>query len=1019
MDTSRSEILEKIKQRLTRSGISITKVIPAVISEPRSVPTTQGFNLEELFNRDPFDNPPFFTDVDKIKKMLSLDYRTEVELSIGSYHENGSFDPNVFSRISFDNVRKALSAIKSMSVIVNDDVVEIASSDEGTIRRLTDQEGSTFQRKKRSKDTVENDVWGYRISSSTETFIEEPKNFKPTLTRKRHRYTFIETSSSGDLYGVRFDLSVIEEIRGTHTNHKHEIEIERESTIAKDKKLSIRTFEKAYKFVLMALQNVNEENLLMTLQERQYAVLAHNSLINPPVKETYNKMSLKDLRHLAQEAQLDIRGDRDMLIKRLTPLEKHGNPYRLIKGYWNKPTNLHLDDLLNPSVNFSVTLKVDGVRRFLLITKAGMYLCGPPYDIHKISASASDYIGSLIDCEFYEESTIYAFDLLFYKFSDYRLFDFFARYKTLTNMGVLGSSYIIKKYFMGDSSVYNKTKEAFDIIDNDTSTSYDGLIFQSQKGWAKKWKPVNLMSIDFLLGPTKDESIFNLLVINPARKSHIQFRNMTIEIEKGIFNGQSVSNRIMECIYDKTNKTFIPIRFRDDRDAPNKIDVANDVWKDIISPISRDTIEGNSLQVMRRYHNIEKLSLLKSNFRSGDIILDWGSGRGGDLSKWDEVGLKKVFAVEPNDDNFSELEKRMKSMNIKTDVIPVRNKAGELVGAEAVQSTKNTLSKHLKKGESLSGITAFFSLTFMADNKETYKNMLNAIDSNLPEGGKLVGIVMDGRRTRSLLDERKLETGNKLEVYKRVSFEIKEMSEITDNTTGNTIEIDITDSSSMVKEQTEWLFYFQPFRTALEAKNITLTKTGFLDRGDVFNVLNDDGKIFSSLNRFFVFERKKTIIKQVKEYVTDKIYNIENGLIKIGVIKDNSSLLHAILRGYDEAYIDLSNEKRIRKVIRLRKKMAEKLTEDDIPKGVEFETFKTNLADEKELLTAMYIPYISTYLEVNVILYSNSSCDHAYEDYVIVDTPNSIFYNLIGERVEDEINTVFTADDEIIENLCK
>ena len=305
MDTSRSEILEKIKQRLTRSGISITKVIPTVRSfddskTDASVPESS--NLKELFNRDPFDNPPFFTDVDKIKKMLSLDYRTEVELSVGSYHENGSFDPNVFSKISFDNVRKGLSAIKSMSVIVNDDIVEIASSDEGTIRRLTDQEGSTFQRKKRSKDTVDNDIWGYRISSSTETFIEEPKNFKPTLTRKRHRYTFIETSSSGDFYGVRFDLSVIEEIGKTFTNYKHEIEIERESTIAKDKKLSIRTFENAYKFVLMALQNVKEENLLMTLQERKYAVLAHNSLINPPVKEAYNKMSLKDLRRAAKEA---------------------------------------------------------------------------------------------------------------------------------------------------------------------------------------------------------------------------------------------------------------------------------------------------------------------------------------------------------------------------------------------------------------------------------------------------------------------------------------------------------------------------------------------------------------------------------------------------------------------------------------------------------------------------------------------------------------------------------------------
>ena len=187
--------------------------------------------------------------------------------------------------------------------------------------------------------------------------------------------------------------------------------------------------------------------------------------------------------------------------------------------------------------------------------------------------------------------------------------------------------------------------------------------------------------------------------------------------------------------------------------------------------------------------------------------------------------------------------------------------------------------------------------------KIAYNGLLETIDEVLPEGGKFVGIVMDGAKTRELLDKERLKEGGNPEesiAYQTPSFIIDQVSLFKDDMTGNEIEITINDPDSMVCRQTEWLFYFEEFKRDLEGLGIKMIKSGFLDNGPEYDVLPTDSKTFNGLNRMFVFQRSKTRVGKVKYIRPDESATLTNPykveLATVGVIQDNSNLVHAVLR---------------------------------------------------------------------------------------------------------------------------
>ena len=1026
-----------------------------------------------------FENKPTITLTQKehLKDLLNSSKNAEIEISFGTFKtlkdKREIFIPGLLSFSQFNSLKTYLNGLVNSSNTfqaqnINDTVeimnIEVKQNDRSyfnQLRKITFETENIFQEKIRfSKQSISNEEWGYKISKSTEREIDfDNSKFKPEIKRSRQRYTYREVSESEPLYGVHFDLSIIKEERLNASKEgkkekkvmiKYEVEIERDALGLNTMK-TINVFEDALNIVLLHSQHADDEKQLMSLRERKHATSLHNSFFLSEIK---------------------------------TEGIDFYNPYKIYGNYWNKPEDISLDDLTSPFLNnFAVTIKLDGVRRFIFITKYSIYAYNPPDDVWKVGLGNPKFEGTLLDCELYEDTLLdikkyYVFDILFYKGEDVRQYSFNERYELIKkiNFELFGADVHIKEFFV-NGTFYEKTRLAFE---NVPDLRVDGLIFQPSHRYknnhTRKWKPENLLTIDFLLKPIEEEKDTFFLVVG-GKNEDILFEgtvihpfNGKITIENSEFMGYNVSNRIIECSWNYEDKIFTPQRIREDRNRPNNIKTARNVWEDIMNPISRHTIEGDTLLVMRKYHNIEKKKLLESNFSKGDIIIDIGSGRGGDIGKWKKLGLSKVFVIEPNEENLQELLKRKETFVVNPgekmpDIEVIVDKDGNQVGAEDTE----TIKEYIKKTK-INGIVAFFSLTFFTENMDKYNSLINTISSILPPGGRFIGIVMDGERTRDYIP--KLEEASSTGEY--VPFEITAQTELNDDTTGNEIKIEIKDESSMVSNQTEWLFYFEKFKKALNKKGIDFVKDYFLDIGPIFNVLPRFSKEFSSLNRVFIFENPQSH-KKIKEeeripilppidHVEELVTNVyhEKGLVYTGVSYDESNFIHCVIKSFDDKYDTLDLEERKEYIAKIRKKLGSKLTLSDfksLDKGrisevltnktlksmkikdkdkaldIAYLQFKLNLMDMTVYIgERSTLEYLSNLLGINVFVLGGNFIPTKFgcKSYIakrkcaVLYTPDTIHYTLVGQKSikneEENIITLFKYSNKFIQEilgLCK
>lgn len=345
----------------------------------------------------------------------------------------------------------------------------------------------------------------------------------------------------------------------------------------------------------------------------------------------------------------------------------------------------------------------------------------------------------------------------------------------------------IKKFYI-EGDIYQRMRNAAEdyttLSSNDKSKDIvDGIIIQGGGFYINKdtfkWKPQDQLTIDFkfipatkedinpsgpitlsnyhkscYLGVKRDDKAPNYLDI---KDGYVVFSTLpkTSSVYKGRIkcngivtfkNGTDCANwsgSIVECKWDGL-VNFQPIRIRDDRTQPNNYGTAIDVWYDILNPIDLSTICGTNLVTMRKFHNRVKEEMLRAYLRPDDIIIDIGSGRGGDINKWRDLKLKKIYAIEPNLDNSEELERRYTSeksnLKIKMSDVEILN-----IGAQ------DTEVIHTKIGDDkIRAICSFFSMTYFGESQEIYDNFLKTIDL-IPQEGFFIGAVMDGKRTEDLL----------------------------------------------------------------------------------------------------------------------------------------------------------------------------------------------------------------------------------------------------------------------------
>lgn len=977
--------------------------------------------------------------------MLNSNRAQEVEAILGRF--NGErFTPGV-TKHGWSLLLKYLMSRPSMEV----HRIKTKEIRTGRLRKIIDLSDSfvIYQKKVRTQTPIDAKQWGYRIASSKEENLNDadvneslfafaegvetvpgqsniPREQNLAI-RIKDRYRFIETfDTDKSVFGnTRVDLTYVVQDDGYIVRPIYEVEIERS-----EPGLNMNSFIQAIQAVTLLVNG-----MITDIGIRPDGNISGFEKLLPAHEKTkvitvWNNLFAKDIQRF-----------------------KRFSPFKLYNAK-NKPVPLKMKDLVVSKMDYVLTVKYDGIRALILFTDFGTYIIDAPFNITRLDFIVPEENGSILDGEMFIEDgriTFYPFDMLFDRTKDVRRSDFLTRVKTFQKIELDLPSFTIaqKQFIHKPGGLYKNVALAYSELKliEDEGISTDGLIFQPANkpyymaGGTKKWKPPSKLTIDFFLIETDDDpERFSLYVTGKGTNSKLELftgtrrtpYNNTVYIRGGLLQGVPVNQQVVEMKWDRAKKNFVVDRFRPDRHEPNFVEWAKSVWKDIHDPVYTSSILGTDMKIARCYGNIVKSNLLNSHFNKGEIIMDIGSGRGGDVGKWKNIGLK-VIAVDPSLKHLEMLRDRAEKIGY--DNI-------DILYTEA-EDTKS-ITNHIKeKGYGLmDGITAFFSLTFFGEEDEKMLNLVNTIHSNLKDNAVFICIVLDGERVKDLLGVDQEYATQAWSISKGMSWDDNEKF-------GNEIITTINDSDSMVKNVVEYLFPFDVFVDMMKDKGIELFTTYFLSDKDILSSQQDE---FMGMTRVAIFKKAPPqLYSRLTPIGVGDVVNLstpfEYDLVRIGTPGKGSCFFHAIIGAFSKKYASMTLQKKNEYVATFRRKMAQLLDFDtyrNLGNGVLAELmshkyrsktkneeramkvgwamFLKLLSDCKEWIGEEMLEYVANTLGVDIYIMNDitrtveiaSDCPLMYKHRpsIVILNIDNVHYETVGRRNESgKIQTVFSPED--------
>lgn len=929
-----------------------------------------------------------FAYVDTIKPDVNI----EIEARFGFY-KKGEFIPGVndyIFQILMGKLRENTSEFKLQDTIT--DIVEIFT-DDGI--RSTRIETSTNPR---LVNTIKNEI-------KRRLFIKDVKNFqlrfavskeesilgltfvdKPDVIRKRNRKVFLGISKNTK--NIKIDLTTVNTYKGDEWYTSNEVEIE---CISRDCKNNLDiTVGKILDYI--------QGGYHIPLSERLPVITFYNVAImnveNPP------KFQLND---------------------------RYANPKDLKKRH------------LFSMDGYTITNKADGVRRRLILLNGMCYIADPPFRValwninsmYKLKATETEIVDKTIlegevvvtnkgDARFLVyDCIIYRGKRVFTEIKDHSKRLEFANF-VLSRLKK--DSNVQMKYFLDstEGNCYVGTRKILEFMEsldykNDgiiytpRYVSYEDLASTTNLATILKWKYPSSWTMDFKLnriGTSRDikNGIFELQIYKGSRKEPI-YQTFEATLKEKYTSSEMPSSEeistnraflplsgyetgdIVEMRWDEPNKTFVPVRKRYDKNLPNFVGIALDVWHSIHHIVAESTIKGEDLILMKKWHTEIKRYWL-NNLLKNSVILDIGSGKGSDILGWKNNNIK-VYATDPSEANLSEVERRVKYFEYPNSVVICKARGQD-----------TSLIKKCIGEVQIYGVTIFQSMTFFFNTEDDLKNLLNTIVAFNPTF--VLIFMLDGQKVMETL---KLE-GGKIDNPAFTIIPKVVIPSTSKFSIGYGKKVVVSLSGTEIQNQVEYLTDYLILGNMMTNKGYNIFYSELVDPyGEKY--LSDYAKIYSSMNRLIIFSRKdipilegrtgkvlkaaadvyrrvsvpkekiKPIISIYEESVRDLKWDFYMPrMIRLGIISDDGAcLFHAFLRSFYGPYIISDNTKRKEIVCEFREGIAKSISKKVFeglvaPKyeGYDYESFKESISTCKKMSGSNVIEYLIMLFGVNIYI---------------------------------------------------
>ena len=360
-------------------------------------------------------------------------------------------------------------------------------------------------------------------------------------------------------------------------------------------------------------------------------------------------------------------------------------------------------------------------------------------------------------------------------------------------------------------------------------------------------------------------SVFDKLFHTNGNYFPIQFSPSICPNAYLFWSDKSLDNKIVELTY--TNHEWVFIKTRDDRIVDldrkcyygNNFKIAEFIFMNLINPITIEYLCGENISYFkeqsdvykytRKFNNYVKKTLIDTNYKliSSSSVIDLCSGRGQDLLKYINIGIKTIVLIDNDIDGLCEIVNRKhayacKSSRISECYMYHLNLTNPF--KESIQSL-NVVNPHNKS----KFVICNFALHYLIPNKSKLLNFCRLLDRILEYDGIFIFTALSGKRVSELS-----RTGNE---WRLGSYSIKFKSNQ---------KIDILLPFTDGKYYVETLINIEQLNTELNKRHIKLISDGsfgdFLSKfseynTQIFNLMSSDDKEFCSLYHYYIYRKFK------------------------------------------------------------------------------------------------------------------------------------------------------------------